>query len=82
MRHLWAYLDKKNWQAQSKFKIASLILAVAGAIIGFLLYSVVLRYFLPQTEWFLFFIMFPMVLSWFIAFFYSCKTDFHEGRVE
>ncbi len=79
MRTLWAYLDKKNWQAQTKFKCASWILGIMGAFIGFLLWYVILSRFLPGIEWLLFFVMFPVILSWFIAFFYSCRNDFHDG---
>lgn len=79
MRTLWTYLDGKNWQAGTKYKIILLLLGTVFALTGFAVWLIIRIWTLSTWDWMICFIGYPVVISWFAVFFYSCKHSFHSG---
>lgn len=82
MEKLWKYIDQKAWTAAVKYKICLLILGILFALIGGFA-CLISGIFVHLTwDWTICFIGYPVIFSWFLVFFYSCRHDFHDGITE
>ena len=80
MNHLWTYIDHKNWHEETKYRIALLLLGILFALIGFAIWLVIRIWILSSWDWMLCFIGYPIVISWLVVFFYSCRHGFHDRK--
>lgn len=76
MGTLWKYIENKNWDTETKYKALLLILAVLSAAAGFIIWLIIRPRMLATVDWMLCFAGYPVFISWFAAFFYSCRHDF------
>lgn len=81
MKYLWTYIDEKNWRAETKFQVTLFILGILFALIGLVVWLVIRTWILSTWDWMICFIGYPIVLSWFFVFLYSCNHDFHDGTI-
>ena len=70
MKNLWTYIEKKKWHADTKYRVALLILGTLFALAGLALWLIIR----------ICFIGYPVVISWFVVLLYSCNHDFHDGK--
>ena len=80
MRYLWKYIDNKKWNTEKKYKILLLVLSIISALSGFALWLLIPLEKLSSLGWMLCFTGYPVFISWFVAFFYSCSHEFSEGQ--
>ena len=80
MRYLWNYIEDKNWKAGTKYRAFLWVLGFIFGVIGLILWSFVQLWTLKAMEWMICFVGYPVILSWFVVFLYSCNHDFHDGR--
>ena len=80
MNHLWTYINHKNWHEETKYRIALLLLGILFALIGFGIWLVISIWILSSWDWMLCFIGYPIIISWFVVFFYSCRHGFHDRK--
>lgn len=79
MKKLWAYIDGKSWKEATKYRAALWILGIMSALAGFTVWMIVRTWVLSTPEWMICFIGYPVVISWYVVFFYSCRHSFHNG---
>ena len=82
MNRLWRYIENKDWNTETKYKFLLLIIGVLSAVAGFITWLLIRPEMFATVDWMLCFIGYPVFISWFIVFFYSCRHDFHDGRPE
>jgi len=80
MKKLWNYIDKKNWKAVNKFKVACLILGFLSALGGTVLWLIIRIWALSSPEWLFCFIVYPILISFIVVVFYGYNHEFHNGR--
>ena len=80
MNALWKYIENKNWNTETKYKALLLILSVLSAAAGFIIWLIIRTRMLASVDWMLCFIGYPVFISWFMAFFYSCRHDFTDNQ--
>lgn len=78
MSRLWNYIGKQNWTADKKYRAALFILGIESALGGFLIWLIIQNWALSSWEWAVCFTGYPLVISWFVVFFYSCRHAFHD----
>ena len=64
MKNLWTYIEKKKWHADTKYRVALLILGTLFALAGLALWLIIRIWALSTWDWML----------------YSCNHDFHDGK--
>lgn len=80
MKILWTYIEKKKWNAETKHRVALLILGTIYALAGFAVWLVIRIWALSTWDWMVCFVGYPVAISWFVVFLYSCKHGFHDGK--
>lgn len=80
MKNLWTYIEKKKWLADTKYRVALLILGTLYALAGFAAWLIIRIWALSTWDWMVCFLGYPVVISWFVVFLYSCNHDFHDGK--
>lgn len=80
MKNLWTYIENKNWHADTKYRVALLILGTLFALAGLALWLIIRIWALSTWDWMVCFIGYPVVISWFVVLLYSCNHDFHDGK--
>ena len=78
MKNLWTYIDKKKWHADTKYRVALLILGTLYALAGFAVWLIIRIWALSTWDWMVCFLGYPVVISWFVVFFFSFIHDFHD----
>ena len=80
MKNIWAYIERKKWHAGTKYRVALLILGTLYALVGLAVWLIIRIWALSTWDWMVCFIGYPIVISRFVVFLYSCNHDFHDGR--
>lgn len=80
MKRLWNYIDKKDWNAEAKFHVVTLILSITSALVGFAFWQIIKPWALSTIDWMICFTCYPVFFSWVAAFYYYCSHDFHDGK--
>lgn len=78
MHRLWSYIDSKKLHEATKYRLLLIILGLLSALAGFGIWLIIRLFALSTLDWMLCFVGFPVILSWFVVFFYSCRHDFHD----
>lgn len=82
MNSLWYLIEKQNLSAKAKYPLIQLILGSLFALIGFILWLFVRTRGFSSADWLICFLVYPMIVSWFLIFLYSCNHEFHDGKVD
>ncbi len=82
MKKLWIYLDKKNWMAKNKYRMAFTIIGFLSGLAGFLLWMLLSTHVLSSIDWMICFIGYPIAISPVFVFVYGCNHEFHSGSFE
>ena len=80
MKNIWAYIERKKWHAGTKYRVALLILGTLYALVGLAVWLIIRIWALSTWDWMVCFLGYPVIISWFVVFLYSCNHDFHDGR--
>lgn len=80
MKHIWTYIDTRNWKAASKYRAVMMIFGTLSAALGFALWLMIRSFMLSTWDWMLCFIGYPIIFSGLAIFFYSCNHAFHDGN--
>ncbi len=80
MESLWAYIDKKKWHADTKHRVALLIVGTVFALIGLAVWLVIRIWTLSTWGWMLCFVGYPFIIAWFVGIRYSYSHQFHNGK--
>ena len=78
MNTLWTYIDDKKWRAKTKYNVILLILGSLFGLAGFCVWLVVRNWAFSTIDWMLCFIGVPVLVSWYIVVFYSCRHVFSD----
>ena len=78
LNFLWNHIEHLNLRAENKFRLFRIIPGIAAGVIGLLLWLVIQNWCLKTRDWMICFIGYPVIITWFIAIFYSCRHDFHD----
>lgn len=81
MKTLWTYIDNKDWRAKTKYNVILLILGSMFGLAGFCVWLAVRNWTFSTIDWMLCFIGLPVLLSWYIVVFYSCRHEFSDRIV-
>ena len=76
--HLWDHIDQMNIKVANKFRLFRIILEIPAGLIGLLLWLVIRIWCLKTWDWMICFIAYPVIITWLIAIFYSCRHDFRD----
>lgn len=79
MGKIWKYIDRKDWNSSSKYKTILIVFAVLSAVFGFTAWLIIRNWTLSTWDWMICFAVYPVIISWFALFTYSCNHDFHNG---
>ncbi len=82
MKHLYTFLEYKNWRAATKFRVFLLLEALIYGLAGFAVWGIVQLFALRSVEWMICFIGYPVIASWFLVFVYTINRDFTDGMPE
>ncbi|MCR4715691.1 MAG: hypothetical protein K5656_00790 [Lachnospiraceae bacterium] len=80
MKMLWNYIDKKNWNKEKKFKIASMIICAASAFVGLIIWRIVSIWSLNSIDWMLCLLGYPIVISLYASYIYYCNHQFRDDE--
>ncbi len=76
MKILWEYIDRKDWNLDTKYRFIFFIFAIIAGLIGFVAWLIVRNWALSSLEWMFCFIGYPVIISFPIVFIYiSNKKD-------
>ena len=79
MKTLWSFIDKKDWRAETKYRIMFLVLGALFGITGFLLWLVISNWVLAGWDWMFCFVGYAVIISYLTVFLYACNHEFHNG---
>ena len=79
MKYLWERIERKNWSESAKYKCLLCLLSAVFGASGLLAWLAVRSWICGTIGGMLCFIGCPMVVSWFVAFLYTCNHSFHNG---
>ncbi len=79
MKHLWNWIDRKNWTEKSKYIISILICAAVSAAAGLGIWSIVRLRALDHWSWMAVFTGYPAFIAAVLIIAYSFNHDFHNG---
>ena len=80
MKTLWTYIEEKNWKRETKYRAFTWIFAALAACIGFCVWMILRRWVLSTWDWMVCFLIYPVILSWFAVFLYSCRHTFRDKQ--
>ena len=80
MKNLWTYIENKSWTAATKYKITLLLLSIAAALAGMIVWLLLRTWILSTLDWLICLAGYPVIFSWLFVFFYSCRHDYHDGN--
>ncbi len=80
MNTLWTYIDQKNWTAQTKYIVISLLCGLLYALAGFVIWLVIRTWALSTADWMLSFIGCPFVIAWIVTYLHTCRHELHDGN--
>ena len=80
LHFLWDHIEQLNLKAENKFRLFRATLEIPAGLIGLLLWFFIRIWCLETLDWMICFIGYPIIITWFIAVFYSCRHDFRDGK--
>lgn len=80
MNKLWTFIEEKNWHAETKYRVAILILGTLCALAGLAAWLIVRIWVLSSLKWLFCFMGYPVVISWLVVFLYACNHELHDGK--
>lgn len=63
MKSLWTYIERKNWNADTKYRVAILILGALFALAGFAAWLIIRIWALSTLDWMICFIGYPAAFA-------------------
>ena len=62
MKNLWTYIENKNWHADTKYRVALLILGTLYALAGFAVWLIIRIWALSTWDWMVCFLGFVIMI--------------------
>ena len=82
LNFLWNHIEQLNLRAENKLRLFRIALEIPAGVIGLLLWLVIRNWCLKTWDWMICFTGYPIMTTWFVAIFYSCRHNFHDGSCQ
>ena len=76
MKHLWNWIESKNWNTEKKNTVFTWAVSVLFGLIGVCVWLASVPFGLGNTEWLLVFAGMPVLGAWIAVFLYTCRHPF------